>query len=143
MHITTVNLSNDVFDSDISTNNIRLIGTIIGILCRFYSSTEVCEKPTYKDEVVSWYRRDSARHTSGCGVNEKGVRGMMGARPVSSTMSRRAFVRGAVATGAVIALAGGSLTALADDGGEGAGDDVPEPDEIDTEGAVDGGKLSF
>lgn len=57
-------------------------------------------------------------------------------------MSRRAFVRGAVATGAVIALAGGSLTALADDG-EGAGDDVPEPDEIDTEGAVDGGKLSF
>ncbi len=68
---------------------------------------------------------------------------MMGARPVSSTMSRRAFVRGAVATGAVIALAGGNLTALADDGGEGAGDDVPEPDEIDTEGAVDGGKLSF
>lgn len=58
-------------------------------------------------------------------------------------MSRRAFVRGAVATGAVIALAGGSLTALADGGGEGAGDDVPEPDEIDTEGAVDGGKLSF
>ena len=68
---------------------------------------------------------------------------MMGARPVSSTMSRRAFVRGAVATGAVIALAGGSLTALADDGGEGAGDDVPEPDEIDTEGAVDGGKLRY
>ena len=64
-------------------------------------------------------------------------------------MSRRAFVRGAMATGAMIALAGGSLTAFADEGGEGSdgdapsGDDVPEPDEVDASGAVDGGSLSF
>ena len=64
-------------------------------------------------------------------------------------MSRRAFVRGAMATGAMIALAGGSLTALADEGGEGSdgdapsGDDVPEPDEVDASGAVDGGSLGF
>ena len=45
-----------------------------------------------------------------------------------------------MATGAMIALAGGGGLALAD---EAAGDDVPEPDEINTEGAVDGGSITY
>ena len=58
----------------------------------------------------------------------------------TSMMSRRSFIRGAVATGAMLALAGSGSLALAD---EDAGEDIPEPDEISFEGAVSGGRLNF
>ncbi len=63
------------------------------------------------------------------------------AQPVSTTMSRRSFVRGALATSAAIVLASGGSLALADEGAE--GEDIPEPDEVDATGAVDGGTLNF
>ena len=57
-------------------------------------------------------------------------------------MSRRSFVRGALAAGAVLAMAGGSVGALADEAAP-SGEDVPEPDEIDASGAVEGGVLRY
>ena len=57
-------------------------------------------------------------------------------------MSRRSFVRGALAAGAVLAMVGGSADALAD-GVAPSGEDVPEPDEIDASGAVEGGVLRY
>ncbi len=66
----------------------------------------------------------------------------------TTTMSRRSFVRGAMATGAMIALAAGGTAALADEtdeasSGDEEGEDVPEPDEITDEEPVEGGTLNF
>ena len=57
-------------------------------------------------------------------------------------MSRRSFVRGALAAGVVLAMVGGSADALADEAAL-SGEDVPEPDEIDASGAVEGGVLRY
>ncbi len=64
-------------------------------------------------------------------------------QPFSTTMSRRSFVRGAMATGAALALAGSGSLALADEGAADGGEDIPEPDEITTEEPVQGGTLNY
>ncbi len=64
----------------------------------------------------------------------------------STMISRRSFVRGAMATGAAIALASGGSLALADEeeaSEEEEGEDIPEPDEITDEEPVTGGTLNF
>ena len=61
---------------------------------------------------------------------------------VLAGMSRRSFVRGALTAGTVFAMAGGSVGALADEAAP-SGEDVPEPDEIDASGAVEGGVLRY